>query len=25
GLTCLLTWWMGYMSFTTVFNYLTKL
>lgn len=24
-LTCLLTWWMGYMSFTTVFNYLTKL
>src|SRR3990167_897057 len=24
-LTCMLTWWMGYMSFTTVFNYLTKL
>ncbi|MEG2300641.1 MAG: hypothetical protein RSC03_09095, partial [Acinetobacter sp.] len=21
----MLTWWMGYMSFTTVFNYLTKL
>lgn len=24
-LTCALTWWMGYMSFTTVFNYLVKL
>ena len=24
-LTCMLTWWMGYVSFTTVFNYLQKL
>ncbi|MCH4244902.1 NRAMP family divalent metal transporter [Acinetobacter gerneri] len=24
-LTCILTWWMGYISFTTVFNYLNKL
>lgn len=24
-LTCVLTWWMGYMSFTAVFNYLVKL
>lgn len=24
-LTCLLTWWMGYISFTAIFNYLVKL
>ncbi|TCM60666.1 Mn2+/Fe2+ NRAMP family transporter [Acinetobacter calcoaceticus] len=24
-LTCMLTWWMGYVSFNTVFNYLTKI
>ena len=24
-LTCLLTWWMGYISFSTIFNYLNKL